>query len=104
MNASEGPRQICEHVWEGTVLGGKPGHDDIVEAVFGFAGRDLCNGSLQPAPDAVPDDGPAELLGHGEAEPGSAARGGLLAARLGFEQANRHGGTNAAAHSKKFTS
>ena len=85
-------------------MGGKPGHDDIVEAVLGFAGRDLRNCSLQPAPDAVSDDGPAELLGHGEAEPGSAARGGLLAARLGFEQANRHGGSIAAAHSKKFTS
>lgn len=43
VHASEGPRQISQHIVEGPVVSGLPRHQDIVEAVLGFVRGELCD-------------------------------------------------------------
>lgn len=104
VHASEGPRQISQHIVEGPVVSGLPRHQDIVEAVLGFVSGQLCDRRFEAAANTVAGDGAAELLGHREAEAWS--RGGRSLGRAGlcFKQADGHGGPEAAAHSEEFTS
>ena len=89
---------------EGSVLGRLAGNEDIVVAGPRLVQPGRHDGRLEPPPDPVSKNGPAQSFGNRETEPGRRFRGIGVEARAGLQNEEGRRAPGPAPQSKEFGS